>query len=46
MDAASEDWRYWYGKALEWAGVATAEVQKRATTRECLDRLRAGGVIR
>lgn len=31
--------------ALGWAGVATAEVEKRVTTAECLDRLREQGVI-
>lgn len=45
-DGNSEDWRYWYRKALEWAGVATAEVQKRVTTAECMDGLRKSGVIR
>lgn len=31
---------------LAWVGIATAEVQKRATTAQCLDTLRDQGVIR
>ena len=46
VDAYSEDWRYWYGKFLEALGMATSEIQKRATSANCLDDLRKRSVIR
>lgn len=36
----------WKAYARRWQGVATAEVQKRAETADCLDRDRAAGRIR
>ncbi len=44
--SGSTDYRDWRAWGLQGWGVATAEVEKRASTAECLDRLRAGGVIR
>lgn len=46
VNAASQDWRYWYEKWLEAIGQKSLEVQKRATTANCLDDLRKSGVIR
>ena len=46
LPSDSEDWRAWRKAALAWVGIATAEVQKRATTAQCLDTLRDQGVIR
>lgn len=46
LPTGSEDWRKWRAAALAWIGIATAEVEKRATTADCLDRLRESNVIR
>ena len=46
LPSGSEDWRKWRAAALAWIGIATAEVEKRATTADCLDRLRESNVIR
>ena len=46
LPSGSEDWRKWRAAALAWIGIATAEVEKRATTADCLDRLRELQVIR
>lgn len=46
LPSGSEIWQEWRKAALAWLGIATAEAEKRATTAECLDRLRELGVIR
>ena len=46
LPSGSEDWRKWRAAALAWIGIATAEVEKRATTANCRDRLRELDVIR
>lgn len=46
VNGASEDFRYWYAEWLKAMGIATAEVEKRVTTADCLDSLRKDGVIR
>lgn len=46
LPSGSEDFRLWRKAALAWVGIATAEVTKRGTTADCLDKLRSDGVIR
>lgn len=46
LPSGSTDWRAWRKAALAWVGIATIETEKRATTADCLDRLRDSGVIR
>jgi hypothetical protein len=44
--SGSTDYRDWRAWGLQGWGVATAEVEKRVTVAECLDRLREAKVIR
>ena len=42
----TQHYREWAAYARRWMGVATAEVTKRKAVADCLDELRAKGVIR
>ena len=46
LPSGSENWREWRSAAHGWIGIATAELEKRNTTAECLTRLRGLKVIR
>ena len=39
LPSGSTKWKDWRAAALAWVGIATLEVEKRASTAECIERL-------